>query len=90
MTKQIKFYVDGSAINNENPNVPTLGGVAIFFVKYPGIVDRNEPVGFYERIVDHEVKGIYLNSYLRRHSDYIDKSTTRLRASWGLHPISLP
>jgi len=25
----VKIYVDGSAINNENPNVPTLGGVGI-------------------------------------------------------------
>ena len=63
--ERIKVYVDGSAINNENPNVPTLGGVAIFFVKYPGIVDRNEPVGFYERIVDHKLNGVYL----RKHSE---------------------
>ena len=30
MTNQIEFYVDGSAINNENPNVPTLGGIGVY------------------------------------------------------------
>lgn len=30
MTNQIEFYVDGSAINNENPNVRTLGGIGIY------------------------------------------------------------
>lgn len=30
MTNQIEFYVDGSAINNENPNVRTLGGVGVY------------------------------------------------------------
>ena len=25
----VKIYVDGSAINNENPHVPSLGGVGI-------------------------------------------------------------
>ena len=30
MTNQIEFYVDGSAINNENPNVRTLGGIGVY------------------------------------------------------------
>ena len=30
MTNEIEFYVDGSAINNENPNVPTLGGIGVY------------------------------------------------------------
>jgi len=30
MTNEIEFYVDGSAINNENPNVRTLGGIGIY------------------------------------------------------------
>ena len=30
MTNQIEYYVDGSAINNENPNVRTLGGIGIY------------------------------------------------------------
>jgi len=36
----ITIYVDGSAINNENPNIPTLGGVGVvvinsFFEQHP-------------------------------------------------------
>jgi ribonuclease HI len=30
MTAEIEYYVDGSAINNENPNVRTLGGIGIY------------------------------------------------------------
>ena len=30
MTNEIEFYVDGSAINNENPNVRTLGGIGVY------------------------------------------------------------
>lgn len=30
MTNRIEYYVDGSAINNENPNVRTLGGIGIY------------------------------------------------------------
>lgn len=30
MTNEIEYYVDGSAINNENPNVPTLGGIGVY------------------------------------------------------------
>ena len=29
----IEIYVDGSAINNENPNVPTLGGVGVAIIE---------------------------------------------------------
>ena len=100
--ERIKVYVDGSAINNENPNVPTLGGVAIFFVKYPGIVDRNEPVGFYERIVDHKLNGVYLRKHsekewneLKTENKYgpsldLEKTTNNtaeLAAIWMVNPV---
>ena len=29
----LEIYVDGSAINNENPNVPTLGGVGVAMIE---------------------------------------------------------
>jgi ribonuclease HI len=35
----IEIYVDGSAINNENPNIPTLGGVGVCAI-YNGKTER--------------------------------------------------
>ena len=33
MLEMIEIYVDGSAINNENPNKPTLGGVGVAMIE---------------------------------------------------------
>ena len=46
MTNEIEFYVDGSAINNENPNVPTLGGIGVYR-------RHNTENGTYTAIPDH-------------------------------------
>ena len=35
----IEIYVDGSAINNENPNVPTLGGVGVVMVEDGKVIE---------------------------------------------------
>jgi len=37
----LTIYVDGSAINNENPNIPTLGGVGVLVV---GLTAHHETV----------------------------------------------
>lgn len=42
MTNTIDIYVDGSAINNENPNVPTLGGVGVLIDLSKSPVDENK------------------------------------------------
>jgi len=35
----LEIYVDGSAINNENPNVPTLGGVGVVMVEDGKVIE---------------------------------------------------
>ena len=52
MTNTIDIYVDGSAINNENPNVPTLGGVGIFVDLSKSPEDENAK-GSYGIFVGH-------------------------------------
>ena len=37
MLEMIEIYVDGSAINNENPNKPTLGGVGVAIIEGGGV-----------------------------------------------------
>ena len=45
----LEIYVDGSAINNENPNKPTLGGVGVV------IVDDGEVEGIKVEISNHTI-----------------------------------
>ncbi len=52
MTNTIDIYVDGSAINNENPNVPTLGGVGVFIDLSKSPEDENAK-GSYGIFVGH-------------------------------------
>lgn len=64
MTNTIDIYVDGSAINNENPNVPTLGGVGVFVDLSKSPVDENAKGSygiFAGHIQDHKLKddGVY-------------------------------
>jgi len=47
----LEIYVDGSAINNENPNVPTLGGVGVCII-------YNGNKGSW-RVEDSKVTGYY-------------------------------
>ena len=49
MLEMIEIYVDGSAINNENPNKPTLGGVGVV------IVDDGEVEGIKVEISNHTI-----------------------------------
>ena len=46
----IEIYVDGSAINNENPDKPTLGGVGVVFIE-DGKVTRAR-LGITDHVLD--------------------------------------
>lgn len=53
----LEIYVDGSAINNENPNKPTLGGVGICMISPKGdsVVANGEVQGFHYTVANDKL-----------------------------------
>jgi ribonuclease HI len=64
----LEIYVDGSAINNENPNVPTLGGVGV------AMIEDGNVTGVRVEVSNHTLKDFPL--YLKQTTN----NTTELAA----------
>ena len=67
----IEIYVDGSAINNENPNIPTLGGVGVVVL---GSIPGRQPKGYHLTVENHVLEGLELGK--------TTNNTTELAAIW--------
>ena len=69
----IEIYVDGSAINNENPNIPTLGGVGVVVL---GSIPGQEPDDYHLTVENHVLSrnGLELGK--------TTNNTTELAAIW--------
>ena len=50
----LEIYVDGSAINNENPNKPTLGGVGV------AMIEDGNVTGVRVEVSNHTLKDFLL------------------------------
>jgi len=80
MTNTIDIYVDGSAINNENPNVPTLGGVGVFIDLSKSPEDENAKGSygiFVGHIKDHKLEddGDYTGDEIKLQTLDLGKTT---------------
>ena len=51
----LEIYVDGSAINNENPNKPTLGGVGV------AMIEEGNVTGVRVEVSNHTLKDFPLD-----------------------------
>jgi ribonuclease HI len=98
MEKEIAIYVDGSAINNENPNTPTLGGIGVatfihnvYENRKMEMLQKREGVHHYWSVRNHKVIDKVHNqlSYGAREAPFeIDlgkttNNTTELAAIYG-------
>ena len=61
MLEMIEIYVDGSAINNENPNKPTLGGVGVAIIGPLGPDKGGEVEGIKVEVSNHTLKDFPLD-----------------------------
>jgi ribonuclease HI len=73
MTNEIEFYVDGSAINNENPNVRTLGGIGVY-------IHTNSENGI--NILNYQKDRRFA-------INVDDNAVARLRFAWADYPLDL-
>jgi len=66
-----EIYVDGSAINNENPNIPTLGGVGVVVIN--SFLSQH-PDDYHSTVENHVLEGLELGK--------TTNNTTELAAIW--------
>ena len=81
----LEIYVDGSAINNENPNKPTLGGVGMCVIglRPDSVVKHGEVHGFHFTVANDKLVYLEDNGMLDINLGKTTNNTTELAAIYA-------